>query len=70
MIKENCSKSDLQVSVKARRRPRFKAGSDLSSKVNFVDVDFNEELNEDHELVEVKISLSSERCSEESDTES
>lgn len=70
MIKENCTKSDLKVSVKARRAPRFKAGSDLSSRVNFVDVDFNEELNEDHELIEVKITLSSQHCAEELETES
>lgn len=63
MVKDNCSKSDLIVQVKSRRKPRFKAGSDLSSKVNLVAVDFNEELTEDTELMEVKITLTSEACS-------
>ena len=62
MIKENCTNSELQVSVKARKPPRFKAGSDLSSRVNRVDVDFNEEQHEDHDLIEVKITLSEESC--------
>ena len=62
---EKCTQSDLQVNVKSRRSPRFKAGSDLSAKVNLVDVDFNEELNDDHELFEVKISLSSKQCADE-----
>jgi hypothetical protein len=63
MTQENCSKSDLIVQVKARRAPRFKAGSDLSTKVNMVEVDFNEEQTDTTELVEVKIVLSSKECS-------
>jgi len=59
---ENCSKSDLIVNVRSSRRPRFKAGSELSGKVNMVEVDFNEEVNETSELVEVKIKLTSETC--------
>lgn len=59
---ENCSKSDLIVNVRSSRRPRFKAGSELSGKVNMVEVDFNEEANETSELVEVKIKLTSEIC--------
>ena len=63
MTKENCSKSDLIVQLKTRRRPRFKAGSELSGKVNLVAVDFNEEVTDDSELMEIKITLSSEACS-------
>ena len=63
MANESCSKSDLIVQVKSRRRPRFKAGSELSSKVNLVAVDFNEDSTEDTEMMEVKITLSSEACS-------
>lgn len=64
MQTEKCTKSDLTVQVRASRKPRFKAGSDLSSKVNRVAVDFNEELGEDMELVEVKLTLSNQRCTE------
>lgn len=63
MAKENCTKSDLIVQVKSRRKLRFKAGSDLTAKVNAIAVDFNEELTEDAELLEIKISLTSEACS-------
>lgn len=50
------------VSVKVRRRPRFKAGSDLSGKVNKVAIDFNEEIDETSEILELKIHLSSAPC--------
>lgn len=69
MIKENCTQSDLLVNVKAKRSPRFKAGSDLSNRVNFLDVDVHEELTEDHELLEVKLTLSSKQCSTEETTD-
>ena len=62
MTKDNCSKSDLTVALKTRRRPRFKAGSELSGKVNRVEVEFNEEFTEDSELMEIKINLMSEAC--------
>lgn len=62
MQTEKCKKSDLVVNVRSSRRPRFKAGSELSGKVNMVEVDFNEEANETSELVEVKIKLTSEAC--------
>lgn len=64
MSKENCTKSDLIVQVKSRRKPGFKAGADLSSKVNLVSVDFNEDLTEDTELLDVKIALTSKGCSD------
>ena len=62
MTKNNCSKSDLTVALKTRRSPRFKAGAELSGKVNRVEVDFNEELTEDAELMEINIHLISEAC--------
>ncbi len=69
MTKENCSKRDLIVQVKSRRISRFKAGAELSSNVSLVAVDFNEESTEDSELMEVKITLTSEACAEESSCE-
>ena len=59
---ENCKKSDLIVNVRKKDVRRFKAGAELSGKVNIMDVDFNEEVNETSELIEVKIKLSSESC--------
>ncbi len=59
---ENCKKSDLIVNVRKKDVRRFKAGAELSGKVNIMDVDFNEEVNETSEMIEVKIKLSSESC--------
>ena len=58
---EKCTKSDLIIEVK-KKVTRFKAGSELSGKVNLVAVDFNEEMDETSESVELKIRLSSEAC--------
>lgn len=63
MTKNSCSKSDLIVQVKSHKRPRFKAGSELSSKVNRLMIESSEEITEDSEMIEVKITLSSEACS-------
>ncbi len=63
MNAEKCSQSDLIVNVRSRRRPRFKAGSELSGKVNLVEVDYNEEITDETELVEVKLVLTSKACS-------
>ena len=66
MSKENCDKtslnSDLIVNVKATRRPRFKAGAELSGKVNIMDVVVNEEFGENFEEMEIKLRLTSETC--------
>ena len=62
---EKCIKSDLIVEVKAKRKPRFKAGSELSGKVNLVAIDFNEEIDETSEIVELNLHISSENCSSE-----
>lgn len=59
---ENCKKSDLIVNVRKKDVRRFKAGAELSGKVNIMDVDVIEEVNETSESIEVKIKLSSESC--------
>jgi hypothetical protein len=64
MVNDKCAKSDLEVQVKATRRPRFKAGAELSSKVNRMAIDVNEELTEDQERIEIKLVLTSESCAD------
>lgn len=59
---ENCKKSNLELSVRKRNVRRFKAGAELSGKVNIMEVDFNEEMNDTSEMLEVKIKLSSDVC--------
>ena len=47
----------LDVNVKARRVPKFKAGSDLSSSVNIMNVDVDHEIEDNYELIDLKLSL-------------
>lgn len=42
-------------SVKVKKSPRFKAGSDLSSKVNLVAIDLIEECTEEECMFEFKL---------------
>ncbi|AEA42571.1 hypothetical protein [Fluviicola taffensis] len=65
MKAENCANSNLSVNIKTRRKPRFKAGAELSSAVNLVAIDVNEELIEDTEVFEISIKLDTTRCSRE-----
>ncbi len=65
-MSENCNKTcqtnDLMVNVKATRRPRFKAGAELSGSVNIMDVNVDQEIGENFEAIEIKIRLSTETC--------
>ena len=60
-----CQTENLVMDIKAKRSPRFKAGSDLSGKVNMVAIHLNEESTEDAELFELKMELKFERCVQE-----
>lgn len=60
--KGKCTTSDLEVQVKATSKPRFKAGAELSGKVNRIAVEVNEEMTEEKESIEVKLVLSRELC--------
>jgi len=48
-------KEVLDVQVRACRRPRFKAGSDLSGKVNRLVLDINQTIDGDQECVGVNL---------------
>lgn len=61
-VASECQNESLDLMIKARRAPRFKAGSELSAKVNRVVVDLNEETTDDAELFELKLELWFERC--------
>ncbi|MEN9998491.1 MAG: hypothetical protein RI922_1481 [Bacteroidota bacterium] len=51
---------DLEVQVKMSKPTRFKAGGELSGKVNRVGVQVNEDLIENKELFELKMVISRE----------
>lgn len=62
-----CQKSDLIINVTKKDVRRFKAGAELSGKVNIMNVVFNEEIGENFEQLEIKLHLSSEACAETAD---
>jgi hypothetical protein len=62
VIENGCANSDFLLNVK-RNVIRFKAGSELSSSVNRIDVTVDEDItNEAHEM-KISLVLKSERCS-------
>ncbi|AEA42587.1 hypothetical protein [Fluviicola taffensis] len=58
----NCFSNDLDVVVNAIRRPRFKAGAELSSAVNLVGIDVEHDLLEDAEKLTVRVKIQSKTC--------
>lgn len=50
-------KENLVVQIKTKRRPRFKAGAELSGAVNLVVVDINETADNDSETLELAIQI-------------
>jgi signal transduction histidine kinase len=59
-----CTNSNLILNVK-KKTVRFKAGADLSSSVNKMDVDVIEELDDKFETLVVSISLGQQQCAKE-----
>lgn len=57
-----CQNNELIVNVKATKRPRFKAGAELSGAVNIMDVNVDQIFGEDFEQIEIKFKLSTETC--------
>jgi nucleoid DNA-binding protein len=52
---EKESKEQLAISYKERTTPRFKAGADLTEKVNVMEIDLMDEVNENSEISEIKL---------------
>ncbi|MBI1836417.1 MAG: hypothetical protein HYR91_04040 [Flavobacteriia bacterium] len=51
---------DLQVQFKMKKRPAFKAGAELSSTVNLVSVEVNDESIADSEVFELNLKIQKE----------
>jgi hypothetical protein len=62
VIENGCANSDFLLNVK-RNVIRFKAGSELSSSVNRMDVDFDEDITDEAHKLKISLVLKSERCS-------
>jgi hypothetical protein len=61
IIENGCANSDFFLNVK-RNVIRFKAGSELSSSVNRMDVDLVEDVTDTHETMGISIVMRSEKC--------
>ena len=46
---------------------RFKAGAELSSSVNKMDVDLVEDVTDTHEILAISIAMRSEKCKQKAD---
>ncbi len=62
VIENGCANSDFLLNVK-RNIIRFKAGSELSSSVNRMDVDVNEDITDEAHEFKITLILKAERCS-------
>jgi len=63
IIDGGCTDSDLILNVR-KKTIRFKAGADVSSSVNKMDVNVFEDKDEKIETLEVQIKLTNQVCSE------
>lgn len=59
-----CKNDHLQVNIRTKQNVRFKAGADLSSKVNRVTVEVNEDSQDEQHITEISIHLFAENCLE------
>ena len=59
---ENCTQGNFDLKISSKKTIRFKAGAELSSSVNKMDVNVSEDKDEKFETLEVQIRLSNESC--------
>lgn len=59
---KTCFNEDLNIEVKASRPPRFKAGAELSGKVNKIGIEVDQNSTVESDIVTFKMVLSSEYC--------
>lgn len=59
---QTCVSDNLEVQISTKNVVRFKAGAELSGKVNKVAVDVSEEVDETSETFGIKITISRSAC--------
>ena len=62
---ENCTQGNFDLKISSKKTVRFKAGAELSSSVNKMDVDVIEEFDDNFETLVVRISLGQQQCTKE-----
>jgi|TARA_B100000508_G_scaffold138542_1_gene134859 hypothetical protein len=60
----NCGQSDLIINLKTRNKVKFKAGAELSGQVNIVDIEYNDHHTEDEQIIDLKLHLKRNFCSD------
>lgn len=61
----SCKQIDTDVILRLKRKPvRFKAGSDLQTRVNRISMDIDEESTEQTDMIKLKIEVFRESCVE------
>jgi hypothetical protein len=59
ILENGCTNNDFLLNVKTKKNIRFKAGADVSSSVNIMDVSLDEDVTETHEFLGISIRLGS-----------
>ena len=59
---QTCISENLEVQISTKNVLRFKAGAELSAKVNKVAVDVSEQIDETSETFGIKITISRSAC--------
>jgi hypothetical protein len=59
---KECKEDGLIIKVRAKKKPRFKAGTELGNSVNSIMVDVDQEICEDSETILLEMKISSEVC--------
>ncbi len=62
ILENGCTNNDFLLNVKTKKNIRFKAGAELSSSVNIMDVSLDEDVTETHEFLGISIRLGSKAC--------
>lgn len=62
ILESGCTNNDFLLNVKTKKNIRFKAGADVSSSVNIMDVSLDEDVTETHEFLGISIRLGSKTC--------
>ncbi len=62
ILENGCANNDFLLNVKTKKNIRFKAGAELSSSVNIMDVSLDEDVTETHEFLGISIRLGSKAC--------
>jgi hypothetical protein len=59
ILENGSTNNDFLLNVKTKKNIRFKAGADVSSSVNIMDVSLDEDVTETHEFLGISIRLGS-----------